>query len=162
MSIVRMLRYCEWSNAEERVVRDLLELPVGSDDLFMRKLVNATVLRNRLFEHSSHESEEGRLHTIYVKPFEGRELEKYGPQIEPPLSEHCDTAPAPEAEFLHWDGRRFRRGEPAAAPEGPLEIARLLLDHYVVANGRTHETIYSVFDADRNKVVFYMKEDIVR
>jgi hypothetical protein len=42
-------------------------------------------------------------------------------------------------------------------PASPLEFARLLLDHYIVSEERTYETIYTIYDIDRSKIVVFLK-----
>ncbi|MNR52333.1 hypothetical protein D3C85_1721590 [compost metagenome] len=64
-------------------------------------------------------------------------------------------------EFVFWNGQEFDPQEESSYPSLiTMEIARMLLDHYLVKNETTYEIIYSVLDMDRNKVVFYLKEEV--
>lgn len=158
MTTTRSISYQEWSEDEGKVVRVLQEQSVTNEEIFIRKLVNATVIRNQLYEHTSHESEEGTRHIVYAKPFQESDVQVYGNSIKPPLFEYCSSTIRVEPEFLYWDGHTFRRGSRLMLTREPLEIAQLLLDHYLVVQDTTYETVYSVLDTDRNKAVFYLKE----
>ncbi|RAP78372.1 hypothetical protein [Paenibacillus montanisoli] len=150
--------YQDWDEAGQRVQRTLKQYTIGTDELFVRKLVNATVIQNLLLHHSSHESEAGGNHLIYAAPFQSSCLDRYGSEIKPALLERCDRSVFLETEFLYWNGSRFELGEPLMHTPDALAIARLLLDHYLVKQERTYESLYTVLDDDRNKVLFYLKE----
>lgn len=152
------LTYLEWSDQDQRVVRTITDATVSSDDIFVRKLVNATVYRNGLFEHTANECEDGLRHHIYVKPYNECDDTVYGQAIRTALHEYCTVSPYMEAEYLLWNGYRFNPcvlGQ--QPPAGPLEFAQLLLDHYIVSEERTYETIYTIYDIDRSKIVVFLK-----
>lgn len=151
--------YLEWSEPEQRVLRTVADTEAAQGDLFVRKLVNATLFRNGLYEHSANECEEGLRHHIYAKRYREDDDPLYGHAIRTALQECCTVSEFMEAEFLLWNGIRFhpcslRRLAPAA----PLEFAQLLLDHYIVTEGHTYETVYTVYDMDRSKIVIFLKE----
>jgi hypothetical protein len=152
------LTYLEWSDQDQRVVRTIADATVSRDDIFVRKLVNATVYRNGLFEHTANECEDGARHHIYVKPYNEHDDTVYGQAIRTALHEHCTVSPYMEVEYLLWNGYRFN---PCALgqqpPASPLEFAQLLLDHYIVSEERTYETIYTINDIDRSKIVVFLK-----
>ncbi|SDW12818.1 hypothetical protein [Paenibacillus sp. CF384] len=152
------ISYQDWDESSQRVVRTLKQYSVDTDELFVRKLVNATVIQNRLLHHSSHESEDTGVHHIYAASFQPSDLDFYGADIKPALLERCDRSVFLETEFLYWNGRTFELGEGLFPTHGSQDIARLLLDHYLVKQTRTFESLYSVLDDDRNKVVLFMKE----
>jgi hypothetical protein len=151
--------YLEWSDIQGKVLQNIDRQIVGRDELFIRKLVNASVIHNVFYEHTSNESELSS-HAIYAIPFRGVEIAEYGPAIQSTLSEFCDVAIRIEPEFWLWDnlGNRFVRGGVRLSPNGAAEIAELLLDHYIVTEERTYESIYTVLDTDRHKALFYLKE----
>ncbi|MBD2867515.1 hypothetical protein [Paenibacillus arenilitoris] len=152
------LAYYEWSEPDQRVVRTIVETRVAHDDVFVRKLVNATAFRNGLYEHTANECEDGLRHSVYVKPFGECDDAVYGRAILAALHEYCSVSPYMEAEFLLWNGSRFNPcmlGQ--RPPAGPLEFARLLLDHYIVSEERSYETIYTIYDLDRSKIVVFLK-----
>jgi len=153
-----LISYHEWSELEGKVTKDLEEQSVSNADIFVRKLVDATVLRNQLYEHTSYESENSHRHLIYAKPFNESDYEEFGPSIKPPLSEYCAPSYTLETEFLYWNAYQFERGNRIRFSNDALEIAKLLLDHYIVDNEKTFETLYTVFDPMRSRVMFYMKE----
>ncbi|OMF08566.1 hypothetical protein BK131_26030 [Paenibacillus amylolyticus] len=62
------------------------------------------------------------------------------------------------AEYMLWNGRSFQELELTVSSTYTMELAEQLLDHYMVRGGKTYEFLYSVLDADRKKVLFYMKE----
>ncbi|WP_028610273.1 hypothetical protein [Paenibacillus harenae] len=152
------LTYLEWSEQDRRVVRTVAEAQVSCHDVFVRKLVNATAYRNRLYEHTANECEDGTRHHVYVKPFKEDDDAVYGQAISAALHEYCTVSPRMEAEFLLWNGYRFNPctlGQPS--PESPLAFAQLLLDHYIVSQERAYETIYTIYDMDRSKIVVFLK-----
>ncbi|MNC77654.1 hypothetical protein D3C75_1296610 [compost metagenome] len=61
-------------------------------------------------------------------------------------------------EYMLWNGKAFQELELADSSSYTMELAERLLDHYMVRNGTTYEFVYSVLDADRRKVLFFMKE----
>ncbi|WP_219837364.1 hypothetical protein [Paenibacillus sp. R14(2021)] len=158
MSTMVNLTYQEWDEPSRRVVRTLHASSMFAEDLFVRKLVNGTVIRNSLYHHTSHESEDEQRHFVYAALFRSSDLELYGAHVQDVLFERCDRAARLEAEFLFWHSGRFEHGEPLYRLYRPLEIAQLLLDHYFVQQGTTYESLYTAYDDDRNKVIFFLKE----
>lgn len=158
MSDMCSISYQEWSEIDGRVVRELQERSVSNEEIFVRKLVNATMIRNQLYEHTSHESEDGTRHIVYAKLFDERDLQLYGNQIKPALLEYCSSTIRVEAELLYWNGAAFSRGTRLKLSNEPLKIAQLLLDHYLVIQDTTYENVYSILDTDRNKVLFFLRE----
>ncbi|WP_308634131.1 hypothetical protein [Paenibacillus silvisoli] len=152
------ISYLEWDETGRRVRRTLKQYTIGTDEIFVRKLVNATVIQNLLLHHSSHESEASGQHLIYAAPFQSSDLDGYGTEMKAALLERCDRSVFLEAEFLYWNGIRFELGEALTRTPDAQAIAMLLLDHYLVKQDRTYESLYTVLDDDRNKVLFYLKE----
>lgn len=152
------LTYLEWSEEEQRVERSITEFDVTRDDIFVRKLVNATVFRNGVFEHTANECEDGKRHHIYAKRYNESDDIVYGQAIRAALHEYVTLSPYMEVEYLLWNGYRFNPCTLAQqAPASPLEFAQLLLDHYIVSDQRTYETIYTIYDMDRSKIVIFLK-----
>jgi hypothetical protein len=148
----------EWSEADQRVVRTLTDAAVTRDDIFVRKLVNATVFHNSLFEHTANECEDSTRHLIYAKPFNDYDDPVYGQAIRTALHEYVSVSPLMEVEYLLWNGHRFNPCTLAQpSPASTLEFAQLLLDHYIVSEQRTYETIYTIYDMDRSKIVVFLK-----
>ncbi|KQY82283.1 hypothetical protein ASD24_15485 [Paenibacillus sp. Root52] len=61
-------------------------------------------------------------------------------------------------EYMLWNGHSFEELTLTESSVYTMEIAEQLLDHYMVRSGKTYEFLYSVLDADRRKVLFFMKE----
>lgn len=158
MSILRTITYLEWSESNQKVTRELQQTTVPNEEICIRKLVNATMMRNQLYEHTSNESEDALYHFIYAKPFTDLDLAIYGGAIKPALSENCAPSSQLVPEFLFWNGYKFEHGRVLSQSTDLSELAQMLLDHYLVVRGRTYESLYSVFDTDRSKIVFYLKE----
>ncbi|QMV43426.1 hypothetical protein [Cohnella cholangitidis] len=152
------LDYREWSEALGRVEQGLLDIHVSPEELFMRKLVNATVIRNRMFEHTSNESENNREHTIYAKPFRDHEVDTFGPAIWKSAFEFVDVSRTFEPVFCVWHNGDFVVKQMMYGIAQPMDIARLLLDHYLIEYGRTYEVLYTLLDHERKKVLFFLKE----
>jgi hypothetical protein len=149
--------YHEWSETERRAVQIVHQGTVSREEMFIRKLVNGTMIRNQLFEHSSNESENFELHHIYLLPFDGRK-QLYGDTIREAAFEYCSVSANIECEWKVYDGSKFRQADSIEPAANLLDIAQMLLDHYLIIEGHTYETIYSLFDSDRKKVIFYLSE----
>ncbi|TFE28135.1 hypothetical protein [Cohnella luojiensis] len=152
------LAYLEWSESLGRVEQHLLDAYVSREELFLRKLVNATVIRNRMFEHSSNESESNRRHAVYVKPFREFDIATYGTAIWKHAFEFCDISDSLEAVFCIWHNGDFVAEPMTFGLLEPMDIAQLLLDHYLIEMGKTYEVLYTVLDNERKKVLFFLKE----
>jgi hypothetical protein len=152
------LLYMEWSERDQRVERTITEAAVTREDIFVRKLVNATIFRNSLYEHTANECEDGQHHHIYAKPYNEHDDTVYGQAIRAALYEYVTVSPYMEVEYLLWNGYRFNPCTLAQrAPASPLEFAALLLDHYIVSEQKTYETVYTIYDMDRSKIVVFLK-----
>ncbi|MGO4373436.1 hypothetical protein AB4Z21_22260, partial [Paenibacillus sp. MCAF20] len=111
-----------------------------------------------LYEHTANESEDGQQHLIYMKPYSEFDDSIYGTAIRTALYENCSVSPYLEAEFLLWNGYRFNPCVLAMRPlAGQLDFAQLLLDHYIVSERSTYETVYTIYDMDRSKIVVFLK-----
>ncbi|WP_141680284.1 hypothetical protein [Bacillus sp. FJAT-26390] len=152
------LAYMEWSEPDQRVVRTITDEVITRDDIFMRKLVNATVFQSSLFEHTANECEDGTRHLIYAKPFHDYDDPVYGQAIRTALHEYVTVSPNVEVEYLLWNGHRFNPCTLAQpSPASPLEFAQLLLDHFIVSEQHAFETVYTIYDMDRSKIVVFLK-----
>ncbi|GIP23950.1 hypothetical protein [Paenibacillus sp. J22TS3] len=155
------LSYQEWSEEQSKVIRTVESLNISADELFVHKLVDGTLLHNRLWAHISNETEDDRMHFIYVSPYEPDSLPVYGHTINQTALGQVKVTSLLGAEFVYWNGRGFEaRDQTGSLPLGNMELARMLLDHYMVRGGITYEVIYSVFDMDRRKVLFYLKDEV--
>ena len=157
MSTTSWLSYQEWVEQEKRVVSYLLEQYVSQEELFVRKLVNATVIHNKLYEHVSNESENGTRHIIYASRFNKNQDAVYGRYIEEPLFANSARTDGLTIVLLRWSGQGFERSE-YVNPPYDVPASTLLLDHYLVLYSVCYEIIYSVLDLDTNHVIFYLKE----
>jgi len=157
MSTTSWLSYQEWVEQEKRVVSYLLEQYVSQEELFVRKLVNATVIHNKLYEHVSNESENGTRHIIYASRFNKNQDAVYGRYIEEPLFANSARTDGLTIVLLRWSGKGFERSE-YVNPPYDVPASTLLLDHYLVLYSVCYEIIYSVLDLDTNHVIFYLKE----
>ncbi|SDD33000.1 hypothetical protein SAMN05428987_4526 [Paenibacillus sp. CF095] len=136
----------------------LEQTSVTRDELFMRKLVDATLVKNKLWAHLSNECQDGREHAVYVTAYEQQMPDEYGAAIADAALAMCKMSSMYSAEYMLWNGRSFQELELTVSSTYTMELAEQLLDHYMVRGGKTYEFLYSVLDADRKKVLFYMKE----
>lgn len=150
------LHYEEWSETEKRVVRTLTEQHVPLEELFVRKLVNATVIRGHLYEHTANESEDGYKHFIYAQLFDPDQY-SYGKALYEATFDAYRVSSELACEYVLWNGRVFKETELPVTLSSTWEIARLLLDHLLVLHDETYEVLYSTLDTDRGKVMIYLK-----
>ncbi|WP_202894971.1 hypothetical protein [Paenibacillus sp. 23TSA30-6] len=132
---------------------------MSGDELFLRKLVDATRLDGRLWAHISNESEDHTEHSVYVTEFTGEGAKPYGASItDLVLAGEGGYASSFSAFYWEWHEPAFRRMEQREGSVFTLELAQRLLDHYTVLGGKTYEFIYSVLDAQLKKVHLFVKE----
>ncbi|ANE46320.1 hypothetical protein SY83_08555 [Paenibacillus swuensis] len=151
------LTYCEWDEALSRVAGIWLKLPVTREQLCIRKLVNATVLRNKAGEHTSHETDGAGESMIYVKPWTPASLPVYGEAVREALYEYSDIAEYGEVEYYRYRGERFERFLQQGMGE-PYETVTILVDHYRNVQQTDYEIVYTILDTDRNKLLLFMTE----
>ncbi|MCG7383813.1 hypothetical protein MH144_14270 [Paenibacillus sp. ACRRY] len=152
------LTYRSWSDDRQAETGQLEHVSVTRDELFMRKLVDATLMKNKLWAHLSNECEDLRDHAIYVTAYDTQMPADYGIAIADAALAMCKVSSMYSAEYMVWNGKTFQELELADNSSYTMELAERLLDHYMVRNGTTYEFVYSVLDADRRKVLFFMKE----
>ncbi|MDP4098552.1 hypothetical protein OIN60_17610 [Paenibacillus sp. P96] len=150
--------YREWSEVKQREVRSLSHESVSGDELFLRKLVDATCLNGRLWGHTSHENEDNLAHSVYVTPFKEQVSEPYASAITEVLSGEGTASSLLKPSYWLWKEKRFHPMDRNEASVFTLELARRLLDHYTVLDGRTYQYLYSVLDTGRNSVHFFLEE----
>lgn len=126
----------------------------------MRKLVDAALMKNKLWAHLSNECQDRRDHAIYVTAYDQQMLEGYGAAIADAALGMCKMSSTSmySPEYMLWNGRFFQELELAESSSYTMELAEQLLDHYMVRADTTYEILYSVLDTDRKKVLFFMKE----
>ncbi|WP_339190727.1 hypothetical protein MKX33_12460 [Paenibacillus sp. FSL R5-0490] len=152
------MTYRSWSDDRQAETGVLEQASVTRDELFMRKLVDATLVKNKLWAHLSNECQDGREHAVYVTAYDQQMPDEYGAAIADAALAMCKMSSMYSAEYMLWNGRSFQELELTASSTYTMELAEQLLDHYMVRSGKTYEFLYSVLDADRKKVLFYMKE----
>ncbi|WP_315371865.1 hypothetical protein [Paenibacillus xylanexedens] len=152
------MTYRSWSDDRQAETGVLEQASVTRDELFMRKLVDATLVKNKLWAHLSNECQDGREHAVYVTPYDQQMPDEYGAAIADAALAMCKMSSMYSAEYMLWNGSSFQELELTASSTYTMELAEQLLDHYMVRGGKTYEFLYSVLDADRKKVLFYMKE----
>ncbi|MCW3793027.1 hypothetical protein OM416_15660 [Paenibacillus sp. LS1] len=152
------MTYRSWSDDRQAETGVLEQASVTRDELFMRKLVDATLVKNKLWAHLSNECQDGLEHAVYVTAYDQQMPDEYGAAIADAALAMCKMSSMYSAEYMLWNGRSFQELELTASSTYTMELAEQLLDHYMVRDGKTYEFLYSVLDADRKKVLFYMKE----
>lgn len=158
ITIYYSLMYRSWSEDKQAETGVLEQASVTRDELFMRKLVDATLMKNKLWAHLSNECQDRRDHAIYVTAYDQQMPEGHGAAIAEAALGRCKMSPMYSPEYMLWNGRSFEELELAESSGYTMELAEQLLDHYMVREGETYGFLYSVLDADRKKVLFFMKE----
>ncbi len=155
--IYYFMTYRSWSDERQSETGILDEISVPRDELFMRKLVDATVITGKLWLHLSNESD-GRDHAVYVTDMQRQLPAEYGSAIIDAVKSPRSVSLMFMAEYRLWNGRSFEDKELAGITAYTMELAERLLDHYMVHNGATYEFVYSVLDTEAKKVLLFMKE----
>jgi hypothetical protein len=128
---------------------------VGQDELFLRKLVNATWIDQRIWEHISHETDERGQALIYVKPWK-KELHAHGEAIDQALHRAYAPGEGYRVNFIAVDGQANDIVETKQF-QTPLEVAELLLDHYRFVANNDYEIILAVFDQNRKTTSIFLR-----
>ncbi|WP_260985273.1 hypothetical protein [Paenibacillus xylanexedens] len=152
------LTYRSWSDEKQAETGVLEQASVTRDELFMRKLVDATLVKNKLWAHLSNECQDQQEHAVYVTAYDTQMPEGYGGAIADAALAMCKMSSMYSPEYMLWNGHSFEELTLTESSVYTMEIAEQLLDHYMVRSGKTYEFLYSVLDADRRKVLFFMKE----
>jgi hypothetical protein len=158
LTIYYSLMYRSWSEDKQAETGVLEQASVTRDELFMRKLVDATLMKNKLWAHLSNECQDRRDHAIYVTAYDQQMPEGHGVAIADATLGMCKMSSMYSPEYMLWNGRSFEELQLAESSGYMMELAEQLLDHYMVRGGKTYEFLYSVLDTDRKKVLFFMKE----
>lgn len=149
------LFYLEWDDfRSEASPFPSAQLAVEQGELFLRKLVNATWIDQRVWEHISHETDEHGQGLVYVKPWKA-ELHSYGTAMEAMLHQGYQ----PSADYrVEWIRLEAEKGQVihSQSYSDPLQVAELLLDHYRSVNGRDYEIHYAIYDQNRRNTTIFL------
>ncbi|MFD2611081.1 hypothetical protein [Paenibacillus gansuensis] len=151
------LTYLEWDESRRESSSVWLQTGVAQGELFLAKLVNATLFRNRLGEHVSNETDQYGHAAVYIKPWMDSCLPEYGAAVREALFDYCDVSEQMEMEYWRFEEGRFTKWikEPLSSA---LAAASILLDHYRTIHYTDYEVLYAVHDLDRKKVVMFLKQ----
>lgn len=153
------LRYIEWSEAKQAEIGEVHHIhSLSQEELFVHKLVDAVKLNDRIWVHISHESVDHEKHTIYLRPFAEELPSMYQRSLATTISGQKDYPSSLSPEYWLWDGKAFQRRHAIDSYVAPLDLALRLLDHYLVQQDITYDILYTVLDADRQKVMIFLSE----
>jgi len=147
--------YQKWDERTGQSLEPVAKVLVSQGILFLRKLVNATVIRNQIWEHTSHEAE-GDHSLIYVKPFDSAAF-TYGEEIKKTVYTQYDLANRYEAEYWGFIGNDFQLMEKDKF-EQALDAAQVLLDHYIHIDECHYEVDYAILDPNRKKILLFLQQ----
>ncbi|WDF50588.1 hypothetical protein PQ460_21890 [Paenibacillus sp. KACC 21273] len=153
------LRYIEWSETKQMEVGEVYQIhSLSQEELFVHKLVDAVKLNHRIWVHVSHESIDHEKHTIYVRPFAEELPATYQRSLATTISGQKDYPNGLAPEYWLWDGTQFQRRDAIDSYVSPIHLALRLLDHYLLQQDITYDILYTVLDADRQKVMIFLNE----
>ncbi|WP_028544091.1 hypothetical protein [Paenibacillus taiwanensis] len=154
------LRYIEWDEEAQLERGELSNWSVSRNYLFICKLADATVLRNRLWEHTSHETDQYGQATIYVREFRGQLPNDRTNAVKHTIFQTaCDVADPFEMVWYVYDrDQNTFQDAGTERPSDPLQAAFVLLDHYTYWRGMEVEMLMTVLDADRNKLLLFVEQ----
>lgn len=153
------LRYIEWSETKQMEVGEVYQIhSLSQEELFVHKLVDAVKLNHRIWVHVSHESIDHEKHTIYLRPFAEELPATYQRSLATTISGQKDYPNGLAPEYWLWDGTQFQRRDAINSYVSPIHLALRLLDHYLVQQDITYDILYTVLDADRQKVMIFVNE----
>ncbi|WP_134701227.1 hypothetical protein [Ammoniphilus sp. YIM 78166] len=147
--------YQEWDEQTGQSLEPIAKVLVSQEILFLRKLVNATMIRNQIWEHTSHETD-GEKSFIYVKPFDPNVV-THGEKIKQTAFSRYDLANRYEAEYWGFTGIDFQLLK-IGTYEQALDAAQVLLDHYVHVHKVHYEVDYVILDPNRKKILLFLQQ----
>jgi hypothetical protein len=149
--------YAVWDEKQKEALPPIAKVLASQGVLFLRKLVNATIIKNKTYEHTSHETDESGEASIYLKEW-NKETQPFGEAIHKAIYTQYDVAnPNYEVELYMVDGNESRLITRHTF-ENAIEIAEILLDHYRPIQGIFYELIYAILDHDRHKVLIFLNQ----
>lgn len=155
--IYYLLKYVIWPEEQREKSKLIDESSVSQDELFIRKLVDATLLSDQLYIHLSHESDDQAGELIYITPFNSEDLETYGNAVESTIN--TNSVVSSRVEYLLWNGASFQAPQQLfPLPTFKRDIAAYLLNHYLVFSNITYEVLFSIYDKAKDRVLLFLKE----
>ncbi|MBD8497806.1 hypothetical protein [Paenibacillus arenosi] len=152
------LHYIEWDSDLMQEKRIISNWNVTRDYMFVCKLTDAVLIRNRLWEHISHETNQLQQAAIYIIPFLGKNVKDYISGVQSAIFDgQCQVAEQFTVEWHLWKEQCFQLLS-SYQPQGPLDAASLLLDHYAFVDQREVEMLLTVLDTDRNTLLLFAKQ----
>lgn len=148
------LLYAEWNDSTGQPSEPLAKVLVSQGILFLRKLVNATVIHNYIWEHTSHERD-GEQAFIFVKPLDPVD-QPLGSEMKEAVFSRHDVSGQYEVEYWELDHLRCQWLDKQTF-ERSLEAAQILLDHYLHHHGVHFEVTYTILDPARKKVLVFLQ-----
>ncbi|HJV45515.1 MAG TPA: hypothetical protein VJ824_07290 [Bacillota bacterium] len=148
------LYYLQWDEMKG-VMGQINEDFVDIDDLFLRKLVNATMIHNQIWEHSSHETNEDLEGIIYVKPWAPGKVE-HGKEMEKIVFSQFERSNPIGVEFFALDGQHYSKISSVNYDQS-LYAAQILLDHYRYIQGKYYTLNYAIWDSSRSKLLIFLE-----
>jgi len=153
------LQYIEWSETKQMEVGEVYQIhSLSQEELFVHKLVDTVKINHRIWVHVSHESIDHEKHTIYLRPFAEELPATYQRSLATTISGQKDYPNGLAPEYWLWDGTQFQRRDAIDSYVTPIHLALRLLDHYLVQQDITYDILYTVLDADRQKVMIFLNE----
>jgi hypothetical protein len=133
---------------------------VPFEELFLRKLVDATMVRNQLWQHERHEHNDEHQSAIYVTAWDGVEISVYRDAIRHVLFDRYDVSNYYEVQWYKWqvDQQSFELWK-AESTDHPLTSATVLLDHAYQFHQQRFVVLYAVLDLDRRKLLLFLREE---
>jgi hypothetical protein len=124
-------------------------------ELFLRKLVDATFVRNQIWEHEQHENRERLQAVVRVHPWSADAVDDYGTAIESTLYSRFDVSPYYEIQWLEWHLDQFVSLRCEQTGDA-LRAAAVMLDHAHDIQGKYYDVQYAVLDLDRRKLLVFL------
>lgn len=148
-----------WSEKSRGDTQAVEQSSISQDELFVRKLVDATLLSDQLYVHLSHESDDQAGEFIYITPFHAEELETFGCAIQSAIDLNVSSMASTRIEYLLWSEDSFQTPQQLfPVPTFKRDVATYLLNHYLVFGSVTYEVIFSIYDPKRDCVRLFLKE----
>jgi hypothetical protein len=131
---------------------------ITADELCLRKLVDATMLRNQLWEHTRHERNGERQAAIHLQDWHVNNAGSNFASIEQMLFESFAISKAYTIQYYVWTSSKYEQKQIDDVSD-PLRAAIILLDHALAEADDYFEIEYSVLDLHRKTVFIFLRKE---
>jgi hypothetical protein len=130
------------------------------EELFIRQLADATLIKNRLWEHTFNAASSKSHLAIHAVAWSEDPMEPYSAQISKTVFAHCAVGEVFQLKWYGWNEVQFDLWHQELVPPAKiLHASSVLLNHGYVIEDRMTTILYAVMDLDCRAMLLFVKKD---